>query len=589
MKKKQFFTAVLIGFLGFAKAGPAQNSLVIGTSQEPPNIMDPWSTNNLGIATEINGFMTASLIYTDNDGNLHPDIATRVPTLANGDYKLNKNAAGKVVSNSVTYTIRPDAQWSDGKAITSGDFAFWLKVVKDQRVPVPTRLPWSDAKIQVVDTKKFTITYNPPYLFADVYSPSLAAEHILKKGYLAFDKATAQMDQTKDAIQINEAWKKYINRYTTSTQMPKVVSGPFKPMSWKPGGQFSMIRNAQYWRKPKGEVDQYIKSIHYRFVPDTNALKINVISGQVDALSPIGLTLDQAIDLEKRAKDKFVVKYFSAGTWEQISIPYIGKRAESLGLTDKRVRQALLYSIDRKAMTKALFAGKQPLTNTWINSASKLVKKDIKQYNYDPAKAKKMFAIAGWKPGPDGILQKNGKKMILTLTTTAGNKIRERVEQILKDQWKKVGVQVKIQNYPASVVFSNEFAKKGDEGKWDLFMFAWGSDAISEDGSLWVGKEAPTKANGFTGSNYAKYKSKAYDTLWEKANIEFDSANRIKLFDKMQMIWNEDLPVLPLYYRMSAYTRAPGLVNYDFTANSVFNSWNAYQIGWKSKGAVEDK
>lgn len=572
-----------------AQAGAKTNSLVIGASQEPRNLMDPWSTNNLAITAEMNGFMMASLMYRDNEGKLHPEIAQRIPSLENGDYKLHKNASGKVISNSVTYTIRSDAQWSDGKPIISEDFAFWLKVAKDKRVPISTRFPWKNARIKKMGNKKFTIIYKPPYLFADTMAPSLAPKHVFEKGYKRFNQVTSKMNLDKDALRIEEVWRGFIDEHTTSIGMPRVCSGAFKPSSWRPGNNFMMVRNDKYWRTPKGGSKKYVQSVQYLFITDTNTLKINMLSGRIDALSNIGLTLDQALIFEKARRNKFIVKYFPGTSWEQISIPYQGGRAKALGLTDKRVRQALLYSVDRNKINEAIFFGKQLPAHSWVGLSSKLLKIDAKEYRYNPKKARKLFAAAGWRPGSDGILQKNGKKMILNMTTTAGNKVRERIEMILKDQWRKVGVQLKIQNYPASIAFDKDFIKRGDQGKWDLFMFAWKMNPVTEDGSPWTSKEIPTDENGLTGSNYVKYRSEAYDTLWRKANIEFDSRQRIKLFDKMQQVWIEDLPVLPLYYRMSNYIRSVGLVNYDYTNKSSLNSWNAYKIGWKSRGAIEEK
>lgn len=332
-----------------------------------------------------------------------------------------------------------------------------------------------------------------------------------------------------------------------------------------------------------------MQSIEFRFIPNTNTLKVNVLSGQIDALATVGLTMDQILDLEKVRNKKFVADYVFSGTFEQISVANMGERAKSVGLTDRRVRQALTYAIDRAALTKALFQGKQVPYNTWVNPYSPLYKKDVPAYGYDPNKAKALLAAAGWKPGADGILAKDGVKMSLNFTTTAGTKVRERVQQILQDAWKKIGVDVKIQNYPASVVFGNDFAKHADDGKWDLFMFAWGSDAIFEDGTLFATSEIPTKDNGYTGSNYEKYSNPAYDALWKKSMVEFDAAARAKLYAQMQTIWNEDLPMIPLYSRVDAITHASALVNYDFTGNSVVPSWNAYQIGWASRGAVQDK
>ena len=202
MKKTLALTAFL---LGAALAGPANNSLVVGTSQEPPNIYDPWNTNNLAITSEINGYMGAGLTYQDDDGVTKADIATRVPTLANGDYKVVKDAKGDVIRNSVTYTIRKDAKWSDGTPIKIADFQFWLKLINDDRVPVPDRSPWNRAKITTNDADTFTITFEPPYLFADQVSPGLAPSHIMGASWNAFD---AKTKNEKDAKVTNEEWRR---------------------------------------------------------------------------------------------------------------------------------------------------------------------------------------------------------------------------------------------------------------------------------------------------------------------------------------------------------------------------------------------
>lgn len=242
MKKSLALTAFL---LGAALAGPANNSLVVGTSQEPPNIYDPWSTNNLAITSEINGFMGASLIGLDDDGEPYADIATRVPSIANGDYKVVRNAGGDVVRNSVTYTIRKDAKWSDGTPIKIADFQLWLRVVNDDRVPVPSRDPWNRAKITAADGDTFTITYEPPYLFADQTSPGLAPSHVMGAPFNAFDAATKNQ---KDAKVTNEEWKKFISAFTTARNLPKVVAGPFRPTAWRPGNSLTMTRNTNYWQ-----------------------------------------------------------------------------------------------------------------------------------------------------------------------------------------------------------------------------------------------------------------------------------------------------------------------------------------------------
>ncbi|MDV6376068.1 peptide ABC transporter substrate-binding protein [Deinococcus arenicola] len=587
LKKILTLSALLLaaGAVAPAHAGPANNSLIVGTSQEPPNIYDPWITNNLAITTEINNWMRADLTAIDNDGKLYADIATTIPSIANGGYKLIKDAKGKVTSNSLTYTIRPDAKWSDGSQITSADFEFWLMVEQDDRVPVPDRYPFENAKItRGANAKTFTITFNPPYLFADqAGAPGLAPAAAMKTAWNAFNTAT-KGQKPSDAV--NEQWKRFLAQFTTSNNLPKVVSGPFKPTAWRPGNSLTLSRNTNYWRKPEGGADKYVQSVVYRFIPNTNTLKVNVLSGQVDALATVGLTFDQAIDLQ-RGQRKFTTYFVPGAVWEHIDINTRGQRAKDYDLDDARVRQALIYAIDRPALTKALFSGKQPVSNVFINPLATVYKKDVEEYKFDPAKAKALFAAAGWKPGSDGILQKGGKKFSLNFGTTAGNSVRERVQQILQAQWKAVGVQVNIQNYPSSVFFGADFLSKGESGKWDLAMYAWTANPIFEEGNLFKSEGVPTEANGYSGQNNSGWKNADYDKLQLQARTDFAPASRNKLFDQMQTIWAKEVPSLPLYYRVNPYIQANGLVNYNFSAYSLYPSWDAFRVGWKTKGATE--
>lgn len=582
MKKTLALTVFLIGA---ALAGPANNSLVVGTSQEPPNIYDPWNTNNLAITSEINGYMGAALIGLDDNGDPYADIATRVPSLGNGDYKVVKNAAGDVTRNSVTYSIRKDAKWSDGTPIKVSDFQFWLKLVNDDRVPVPDRTPWDRAKITTADADTFTITYEPPYLFADQTSPGFAPQHVMGAAWNAFD---AKTKNEKDAKVTNEEWKKFISSYTTSRSLPKVVAGPFKPTAWRSGNSLTLTRNTNYWNKPKGGEDKYIQTVVYRFIPNTNTLKVNTLSGQIDAVSAVGLSFDQGVDLQRNERSKFKTYFVPGAIWEHIDINTRGQKAKDLDMDDPRMRQALLLSIDRDALTKALFQGKQLVSNSFVNPISKLYKKDVRDYNLNVAQAKTLFTQLGWTAGSDGILQKGGKKLSLNFGTTAGNSTRERVQQILQAQWKAVGVQVNIQNYPASVFFGPDFLSKGADGKWDLAMYAWTGNPIFEEGNLFKGSGVPTAANGYSGQNNAGWINAEYDRLHKQAQTEFNLAERIKLFDRMQAIWNSEVPALPLYYRVNVYTKVPGLVNYTFSAYTLYPSWNAANIGWASRGAVEE-
>lgn len=588
--KKRLFVVVLsvtVGLGTHALAGPRNNSMVLGSTQEPPNIADPWdATTDLVVALEINRYLKAPLIRLNEAGNPFPIIATRVPTLQNGDYKVVKNSKGDPIRNSVTYTIRKDAKWSDGRLIRPADFQFWLKVMADPRIPVAARDPWDNAKITVNDADTFTITYEPAFLFAEVESPGVAPAHIMQAAWNEFDSKTKGQ---KDQKTIEESWRKFISQFTTADNLPKVVAGPFKPVSWKKGNNLVLERNPNFWLKPTGGESKYLKTIQYRFIPNTTTLLVNILSGQLDGTSSTGITYDQAATLEKRNSKKFLIDYVSSSNWEHIDVNMASPRAKELDLDKPKMRQALLYSIDRQAIVNALFQGKQTVSHSFVNPISKLYPKDIKQYPYDLKQAKVLFTELGWKPGADGILTKNGKRLSLNFSTTAGNAIRERMQQIMQMQWKAAGVEIKIQNYPSSVLFGDGFLNKAKEGRWDLILFFWQANPLLVEGRWYTTESIPTEANGYAGDNAAHWSNPTYDRLQKQASQEFDQAARAKLFAQMQTIWTNELPALPLFNRVTPLVKSPNLVNYTFNAYSLYPSWNSHNIGWSTRGAVVDK
>ncbi|AFZ66684.1 peptide ABC transporter substrate-binding protein [Deinococcus peraridilitoris] len=580
--------------LGVALAGPRQNNVIIGASQEPPAIQDYWSTNNLAISSEINGYTTSSLTVKNDAGQLVADLAERVPTAANGDIKTTRQG-NRVTSNSVTYRIRPNARWSDGTQITVRDFQFWLEVQNDERVPVPTREPWNTAKITRVNDKTFTVTFTPAYLFADQVGPGYAPAHIMQADWNAFKTATAQMDAKSQGKEINERWQQFLGRHTTATGLPKVSSGAFRLTAWRAGSSMTLVRNPNYWRKPPGDEKNYAQQVIFRFIGDTNTLRVNVLSGQIDALATVGVTFDQGLELQKSEGNRFKTFFVPGGVWEHIDINKFAnvQKVKDLNLDDKRIRQALLMSINRDSLVQQLYQGKQPVSHSFVSTLSSLYKQDVQKYPYNPDRAKQLFAAAGWTPGSDGILQKDGKKFQINFTTTAGNRIRERVQQILIAQWKAVGVDVQVANQPASVVFSEDFIQRASEGRWDMFMFAWVQDPALETGNLYSAEtqngdpNIPTSANGYAGQNIGGWNNAEFNGLYKQALQAFEAAPRKTFFDRMQTIWAEEIPTIPLYNRANPYTKATGLVNYTFSASNLYPSWNAYQIGWSQNGARE--
>ena len=140
--------------------------------------------------------------------------------------------------------------------------------------------------------------------------------------------------------------------------------------------------------------------------------------------------------------------------------------------------------------------------------------------------------------------------MSLEIMTTAGNRTRELVEQVLQSQWKQIGIDIRIRNEPARVFFGQTVTQR----RFDAFaMFAWISAPESVPRSILHSDHIPNKANNWAGQNYTGFKNSEVDRLIEQIEVELNREKRGKLWQRFQEIYANELPVIPLYFRANAY------------------------------------
>jgi peptide/nickel transport system substrate-binding protein len=171
-------------------------------------------------------------------------------------------------------------------------------------------------------------------------------------------------------------------------------------------------------------------------------------------------------------------------------------------------------------------------------------------YRYDPARAGQRLDEAGWRAGPDGTRRDaQGNKLSLELMTTAGNRSRELVEQVVQSQWRKLGIDLRIKNEPARVLFGETLTHR----RFDMAMYAWISSPENVPRSILHSSEIPSEANGFAGQNASGFKSEAMDSLLDALEIELDRTKRNALWAEAQRLYAAELPSLPLYFRSDVF------------------------------------
>lgn len=514
------FAAIL--FAATAQA-QAKDELVIGITQFPstfnPNI-DEMATKFYILDMAIRPFT----VY-GHDWKLMCMLCTELPTFENGLAKPFDMPDGKK-GVALTYTIQPNAKWGDGTPVTTDDVMFTLDVGRNPQSGVGNlELYRRILKIDVKDKKTFTM-----------HVSKLTYDY---NGINDFRVLPAHLDRAN--FSDPDAYKRR-TAYDTDTTNPGLFFGPYRITEVARGSHVVLEPNPTWWgEKP------HFKKITVRAIENTAAMEANLLSGGIDYIAgETGLSLDQALAFEKRHGSKYDIQYKAGLIYEHIDM-----NLDNPILKDKRVRHALLYALDREALSKQLFEGKQPVANSFVSPLDWVAFDDLPRYKYDPQRAASLLDEAGWKDMKNGFRHNAaGERLSLELMTTAGNRSRETVQQVLQSQWRRLGIEVKLRNEPARVLFGQTIRQRQFPG---MVMYAWISSPEHLPRSTLHSEEIPTAQNGWSGQNAPGFRNAEMDSLIDRTELELNRDKRRDLWRRIQEIYVEELPVLPLYYRADSY------------------------------------
>jgi peptide/nickel transport system substrate-binding protein len=549
IKKSALTLSTTLAFLisPLAKSAPNNSELKIGISQEFENLNPMIMT--MSATAYIFAMVGRTLTTLDSNLKWVPQLAKEIPSLEKGTAKIvEQNGKKKVV---VQWEILSTASWGDGVPVTCQDFAFSRTVALSPNVSIGEKELYT--KVEKIEwdpknPKKCTFTYDKArWDFVDMARFFPLPKHIEEPVFL-------KHSSKKEGYEKNSL---YVKRPTTAG----LYNGPYKITEVKLGDHVTLEPNPQ-WKgvKPK------IQKIIVKLIPNTGTLEANLRSGQIDMIGTLGLlAMDQALNLEKKVKSDgldYIVHFTPSITYEHIDL-----NLDNPFLSDVRVRQALLFAINREEMVQALFEGKQQVAEHLISPKDPWYTNDpkkVKLYRYSRREAQKLLEEAGWVLGSDGIRVKNGKRLSLSFMTTAGNKSRELVQVYLQEQWKQAGIEVTIKNEPARVYFSETTKKRKFPA---LAMYAWVSTPENNPKALVTSKNIPTEKNGWSGQNYPGWSNKDVDQTCEALDIEFNANQRKLLAEKILKHYTEQVPVIPLFYRSDTSVVPPSLKNYRPTGH----------------------
>jgi peptide/nickel transport system substrate-binding protein len=512
---------VLLALTALAAPARAKDELVIGMTQSP-GTWNPLISSML--AKSLISNMTSRPLTAWNADWKHVCLAcTEVPTIENGKARVIDLPDGKK-GMEVDLELR-DLKWGDGTPVTAKDVAFTLEVGRHPLSGVASSEAYRRIiKFDAKDDRRFTMTIDRVTFDYNRLGLSLLPAHI-----------------EKPIFEANPAEYRNKTAFDTNSTNPGLFFGPFRIVEIVPGNRIVLEQNPT-WTGEK----PYFKRIVVKIIENTAALEANLLSGNVDyVFGELGLSLDQVLAFEKRHKDKYDFIYKPALIYEHIDTMLDNKLLE-----DRRVRQAILSAIDRKAISEKLFEGKNPIADGPISPLDPMFSPNTKHYPYDPAVARKLLDEAGFSDIKTGVRHNaKGERLSLEITTTAGNRVRELVTQVIQSQLRQVGIELRIKAEPPRI-FSEALNRRQFPA---LAMYAWVQSPEGVPRTLLYSTEIPTAQNAWSGQNYPGYRNPAMDSALDGAERELNFDKRRALFAEIQRIHAEDLPVLPLFFRVDPF------------------------------------
>lgn len=431
---------------------------------------------------------------------------TRKPWLASG-YSWSTDR------KTLTFTIRPGVKWSDGQAFSAADVVFTFNLLK-QHPELDLQSDWLVlSSVTQEGADKVVMTFNQPAM------PS-------------FYQIASQT-----AIVPQHIWSTYSNPATQVVKGP-IGTGPFT-MSQCTDQNIKFSRNPSYWQKGL----PYLETVNYPAFVDNDQANLFLATGQAQW----GGQFIPNIDTNFVAKDPTHNKYWFPPI-DNVNIWFNVQRSP---LNNKLVRQAFAYAIDRGSVSKKGEYGYEPAGNqtgvlsptfdSWIDQgqAAKY------GYKFDLAKAASLLQQAGYMKGSDGIYQdSSGKKLSFSIINIAGYTDWVASVQVIQDNLKQAGIDLKAQNLDSSAYFARLFT-----GNFDL---AYGSVNTAPGPTPYYElrntlHSANTAALGAIATgDYGRYSNPAADALFDQFAATADPATQHELIKQVEAIMLEDVPVIPV-------------------------------------------
>jgi len=481
----------------------------------------------------------------DNEGNLKLVLAAEIPSIDNGGLSER--------GTYVIWKLKQGVKWHDGEPFTADDVVFNWQYASDPQTAAVSAGSYNYLKTEKLDQYTVKVTFSKPTPFwAD---PFVGQYGMLIPKHLFEPYIGAKSRQAP-------------------TNLNPVGTGPYKFQSFTPGDLVQGVINTDYHQPNR----PYFDAVQMKGGGDaTSAARAVLETGEYDYAW--NLQVEDQLLKKMEAAGRGKVLFVKGGDVEHIQINFTDPNKEVDGerssiktthptLSDPVVRQALSLLIDRGSVQQYIYGRTGDATSNYLNGPPRFVSHDTK-WEFNIQKAIDLLDKAGWKPGSDGIREKDGKKLSYVYQTSI-NQPRQETQQIVKQSCKKAGIDIRLKAVLASVYFSSDTGNDDTYPKFytDLQMYTTGPN--QPDPGFWMqaflSSQVATKANKWQGRNITRWQNADYDRIYAETVKELEPVKRAALFIQLNDLVINNVVVIPVIFRKGV--------------GAAVNGLHAYLSGW---------
>ena len=488
---------------------------------DAPNLLNPvlavglkdWNAGSL---------FYEPLVYFDPQANLVPVLAREVPSMANGGVAKD--------GTSVTWHLKHDVQWHDGKPFTAQDVVFNWEYAADPATGAPSVGVYRNVKhVEAIDphTVKFVFTQPTPYW---LMTGALIPRHVF------------------------ESYRGAKSREAPNNLKP-IGTGPYRFVDFKPGDLLKAVINPSYHVPGR----PFFDTVEVKGGGDAaSAARAVLQTGEYDYAAEVGGVEDDVLKrLEQGGKGAVRIAFGGrinhvqlnqSDPWTEVDGERSSVKTVHPFLTDPAVRGALALLVDRSGIQEQILGRNGQVTANFVSAPERFRSKNMRwEFNVD--KANQLLDAGGWTRGADGVRIRDGKRLKMVLQA-ATNSVAQKIQAVIKQAAAKAGIEIELKTVTPSSFYSSDPANPDTYTHFyadlQLMTYVMGPPDPERLMRVFTSWEIASKQNNWQKFNVWRWRDEEYDRLYKAGETEMDPVKRAALFIRMNDLVVQNGIVVPI-------------------------------------------